>query len=59
MTKRRFTPGYPAELRERGVRLFQENRADYSSDSAAYRAIAPPDRHAADILDQLRAIPAD
>ena len=41
MTKRRFTPAYPAELRERGVRLFQENRADYSSDSAAYRAIAP------------------
>ena len=34
MTKRRFTPAYPAELRERGVRLFQENRA-------AYRAIAP------------------
>ncbi len=26
MTKRRFTPAYPAELRERGVRLFQENR---------------------------------
>lgn len=41
MTKRRFTPAYPAELRERGVRLFRENRADYSSDTAAYRAIAP------------------
>lgn len=41
MTKQRFTPAYPAELRERGVRLFRENRADYSSDSAAYRAIAP------------------
>jgi len=41
MTKRRFTPAYPAELRERGVRLFQENRANYTSDSAAYRAIAP------------------
>ncbi|MFV1875333.1 IS3 family transposase [Nioella sp.] len=41
MTKRRFTPAYPAELRERGVRLFQENRAAYTSDSAAYRAIAP------------------
>ena len=41
MTKKRFTPAYPAELRERGVRLFQETRADYSSDSAAYRAIAP------------------
>ena len=41
MTKKRSTPAYPAELRERGVRLFRENRADYSSDSAAYRAIAP------------------
>ncbi|PTM99689.1 hypothetical protein C8N32_1403 [Rhodovulum imhoffii] len=41
MTKRRFTPVYPAELRERGVLLLQENRADYASDSAAYRAIAP------------------
>ena len=41
MTKRRFTPAYPAELRERGVRLVQENRAGYSSDSAAYRGIAP------------------
>lgn len=41
MTKQRFTPAYPAELRERGVRLFRENRADYTSDTAAYRAIAP------------------
>lgn len=41
MTKQRFTPAYPAELRERGVRVFRENRADYSSDTAAYKAIAP------------------
>lgn len=41
MTKRRFNPASRAELRERGVWLFQENRADYRSDSAAYRAIAP------------------
>ena len=41
MTKQRFTPAYPAELRERGVRLFRENRGDYASDSAAYKAIAP------------------
>ena len=41
MTARRFTPVYPAELRERGVRLFRENRADYTSDTAAYRAITP------------------
>nr|WP_087205762.1 IS3 family transposase [Yoonia vestfoldensis] len=41
MTKNRHTPAYPAELRERGVRLFRENRADYASDTAAYKAIAP------------------
>lgn len=41
MTKQRYTPAYPAELRERGVRLFRENRADYSSDTVAYKAIAP------------------
>ena len=41
MTNQRFTPAYPVELRERGVRLFRENRADYSSDTAAYKAIAP------------------
>ena len=41
MTKQSFPPAYPAELRERGVRLFRENRGEYSSDSAAYRAIAP------------------
>lgn len=34
MTKQRFTPAYPAELRESGVRLFRENRADYASDTA-------------------------
>lgn len=41
MTMQRFTPAYPIELRERGVRLFRENRGDYISDTAAYRAIAP------------------
>lgn len=41
MTKQKFTPAYPAELRERGVRLFRENRGDYASDTAAYWAIAP------------------
>jgi len=41
MTKQRFTPAYPAELRERGVRLFREHRGDYASDTAAYKAIAP------------------
>jgi transposase len=41
MTKQRFTPAYPAELRERGVRLFRENRGGYASDRAAYKAIAP------------------
>jgi hypothetical protein len=32
MTKQRFTPAYPAELRDRGVRLFRENRGDYASE---------------------------
>ena len=41
MTKSPHTPVYPAELRERGVRLFRENRVNYSSDSAAFKAIAP------------------
>lgn len=41
MTTRRFTPAYPAEPRERGVRLFSENRADYASDNAVCNAIAP------------------
>ena len=41
MTKPSFTPAYPAELRERGVRLFRENRGDNASDTAAYKAIAP------------------
>ncbi|MBK1635373.1 IS3 family transposase [Rhodovulum adriaticum] len=41
MTKQRFTPAYPSELRERGVRLFREHRGDYASDTAAYKAIAP------------------
>jgi transposase-like protein len=41
MTKPRFTPAYPSELRERGVRLFREPRGDYASDTAAYKAIAP------------------
>ena len=41
MTKQRFTPAYPAELRVRGVRLFRESRGDYASDTAAYKAMAP------------------
>ena len=41
MTQKKPTPAYPAELRERGVRLFRNNRSEYTSDNAAYRAIAP------------------
>lgn len=41
MTQKIHTPFYTAEFRARGVRLFKENRADYASDNAAYRAIAP------------------
>ncbi|VAW20853.1 Mobile element protein [hydrothermal vent metagenome] len=39
MTQRKHTPTYTSEFRERGVRLFNENRANYASDNAAYRAI--------------------
>ena len=41
MTQRKPTPTYTPEFRARGVRLFNENRANYASDNAAYRAIAP------------------
>jgi len=41
MTRRKHTPTYPAELRERGVRLFRDQRSEYASDTAACRAIAP------------------
>lgn len=40
MTEKKNTPSYTAEFRARGVRLFRDHRSDYSSDSAAYRAIA-------------------
>ena len=40
MTDKRHTPSYTVEFRARGVRLFREHRSGYSSDSAAYRAIA-------------------
>jgi len=40
MTQRKYTPTYTAEFRERGIRLFNENRSNYSSDNAAYKAIA-------------------
>ena len=39
MTQRKHTPTYTAEFRSRGVRLFKENRSNYSSDNAAYKAI--------------------
>ena len=34
-----LTPAYPAELRERGVRLFRDHRGEYASDNAAYPRI--------------------
>ena len=40
MTQRKPTPTYTPEFRARGVRLFKENRSNYSSDNAAYKAIA-------------------
>jgi transposase len=41
MEQKKSPPKYTAEFRERGVRLFQENRGNYSSDNAAFKAIAP------------------
>lgn len=43
MTKKRHTTAYPAELRERGVRFFRENRADYASDTAATTPLTKTD----------------
>ena len=40
MESKKQTPKYTAEFRERGVLLYREQRADYTSDNAAYRAIA-------------------
>ena len=40
MTQRIHTPTYTAEYRERGIRLFKENRSNYPSNDAAYKAIA-------------------
>lgn len=37
----KYTPKYSAEFRERGVRLFREQRPNYPSDNATYIAIAP------------------
>lgn len=39
MMKKTYTPKYSVEFRERGVRLYRENRSNYSSDNAAFRAI--------------------
>jgi transposase-like protein len=39
-SKQKPTPTYTAEFRKRGVRLYREHRPDYTSDNAAYRAIA-------------------
>ena len=41
MTDRKSKPKYTPEFRERGVGLFRDQRANYSSDNAAYQAIAP------------------
>ena len=40
VSTKKHPPAYTAEFRERGVRLYREQRPDYTSDNAAYRAIA-------------------
>lgn len=39
-SKKKPSPTCTAEFRERGVRLYREHRPDYTSDKAAWRAIA-------------------
>jgi transposase-like protein len=41
MEQKKSHQKYTAEFRERGVRLFQENPGNDSSDNAAFKAIAP------------------
>ena len=41
MSEKKHTPTYTAEFRERGMRLYREQRSEYSSDNAAFKAIAP------------------
>ena len=41
MEQKKSPPKYTAEFRELGVRVFQENRSNYNSDNAAFKAIAP------------------
>lgn len=40
MTDTTYKPAYTAEFRDRAIRLFQDHRSDYASDSAAYKALA-------------------
>lgn len=39
MTQKKYIRTYTSEFRDRGIRLFKENRANYPSDNAVYRAI--------------------
>ena len=41
MSEKKHTPTYTAEFLERGVRLYREQRSEYSSDNAAFKVIAP------------------
>ena len=40
MSEKKHTPTYTAEFREGGVRLYREQRSEYPSDNAAFKAIA-------------------
>ena len=39
MEQKKYTPTYTAEFRTGGIRLFKENRTNYPSNNAAYKAI--------------------
>ncbi len=41
MTEKKKSPIYSAEFRDRGVRLFKQQRPEYPSDNAAFLALAP------------------
>ena len=40
MEKKKAVKSYPAEVRERAVRMFKEHRSEYATEPSAQRAIA-------------------
>lgn len=59
MTQKQTKPKYTAEFRERGVRLYQEQRPEYASDNAAYKAISSKLRCNSDTLRWVQQVERD